>query len=169
MNTYEVILKNDLGFLHANYVALTKSGKALHLRIGECNCGKRSCNCTEEFTIPIGLILNYEEGSSYTLAPKVKPKKVKYNLSDQYYRGIKLNLIHRDYKYDKAKRYILNGTNQNVWIPNRHLLENGTLLSGQDIDYVFRKSQRQLELAGYTGPIPGIKRTSSYHHTGLFA
>ena len=30
----------------------------------------------------------------------------------------------------------------------------------QNIDYIFRKAQRQLELAGITYAIPGIKRRS---------
>ena len=59
-----------------------------------------------------------------------------------------------------AKRYTLGGTNQNVWIPNKHLEQDGTIKEGENIDYVFRKSQRQLELAGYTDAIPGIKRRS---------
>ena len=58
----------------------------------------------------------------------------------------------------KAKRFIINHTNQNVWIPNKHLKEDGTIKEMEDIDYVFRKSVRQLELAGITQEIVGIKR-----------
>ena len=76
----------------------------------------------------------------------------------QFYKGIKLGLIKRNYKGYSAKRFTLNGTNQNVWIPNKHLENNGAIKEGENIDYVFRKSQRQLELAGYTHPIIGIKR-----------
>jgi hypothetical protein len=97
------------------------------------------------------------------------------NLSNQYYKGICLRLIKRNYDGYKARRYLLipygkdrhQGKNpsqlsdiQNVWIPNKHLEEDGTIRPSQDLDYVFRKSQRQLELAGYTGAIPGIKRES---------
>lgn len=82
------------------------------------------------------------------------------NLTPQIYKGIKLQQIKRGYGDRKARRYTLNDTNQNVWIPLKHLLEDGTIRDGEDIDYVFRKAQRQLELAGYTGPIPGIKRRS---------
>ncbi len=78
----------------------------------------------------------------------------------QYYKGIRLQLINRNYKGRKAKRFTLGGTNQNVWIPNKHLDQDGQIFDGEDIDYVFRKAQRQLELAGYTEPIPGIKRRS---------
>jgi hypothetical protein len=82
------------------------------------------------------------------------------NCKVQYYKGIALSLINRNYNGYMAKRYLLNFTNQNVWIPNKHLLEDGTIKDGEDLDYVFRKAQRQLELAGYLGPIIGIKRRS---------
>lgn len=66
------------------------------------------------------------------------------------YKGVHLKLIKRkDYPYQKAKRFTLNNTNQNVWIPNKHLEEDGSLRVGQNIDYVFRKAKRQLEIAGY--------------------
>ena len=74
------------------------------------------------------------------------------NYKTQYYKGIPLNLISRKYKNMKAKRFIINHTNQNVWIPNKHIKEE------ENIDYVFRKSVRQLELAGITQAIVGIKR-----------
>ncbi|MED1801338.1 hypothetical protein [Brevibacillus porteri] len=76
----------------------------------------------------------------------------------QYYKGIKLQLIRRNYTGYAAKRFTLNGTNQNVWIPCKHLHDDGRLKENEDIDYVFRKAQRQLELAGYTEPIQGIKK-----------
>jgi hypothetical protein len=78
----------------------------------------------------------------------------------QFYKGIKLELIKRNYKGYAAKRFTLNGTNQNVWIPNKHLEINGRIKEGENLDYVFRKAQRQLELAGYIEPIIGIKRKS---------
>lgn len=75
--------------------------------------------------------------------------KVDVNTKDQYYKGIRLNCIaRRDYKSMKAKRFIINGTEQNVWIPNKHLEEDGTIKSGENIDYVFFKAKRQCELAG---------------------
>lgn len=67
------------------------------------------------------------------------------NYSTQYYKGIPLNLIKRKYDGRKAKRYTINHTNQNVWIPNKHLSDDGTIKSGEDIDYVFCK--RKLEIA----------------------
>ena len=78
----------------------------------------------------------------------------------QYYKGIKLQLIKRNYKGYSAKRFTLNGTNQNVWIPNKHLDSDGRIKEGENIDYIFRKAKRQLELAGYTEAIVGIKRRS---------
>ncbi|MED2932803.1 hypothetical protein P4308_11855 [Bacillus wiedmannii] len=80
------------------------------------------------------------------------------NTAVQFYKGIKLQLINRNYKRFSAKRYTLGGTNQNVWIPNKHLRPDGVIKENENIDYVFRKAQRQLELAGYTEPIIGIKR-----------
>ncbi len=78
----------------------------------------------------------------------------------QYYKGIKLQLIDRKYGDRKAKRFTINGTNQNVWIPNKHLSEDGVIKTGENIDYVFRKAKRQLELAGVTWAIKGIKTKS---------
>lgn len=71
-----------------------------------------------------------------------------------------MELIKRNYRGYKAKRFTLGGTNQNVWIPIKHLEEDGRIKEGEDIDYVFRKAQRQLELAGYVQAIVGIKRRS---------
>lgn len=93
-----------------------------------------------------------------------KPDNTKYNYVVQVYKGIKLQLIQRkDYLYKDAKRFLIlphthtGLTNQNVWIPNKHLMEDGTILPGENIDYVFRRAQRQLQLASYTHRIPGIK------------
>lgn len=78
-----------------------------------------------------------------------------------YYKGIRLALIPRkDYKHKQAKRFTLNGTNQNVWIPNKHLEPSGKLREGENIDYVLRRAQRQLELAGVVEAVPGIKRAT---------
>lgn len=80
------------------------------------------------------------------------------NTEMQYYKGIPLKLIERKYGTRKAKRFTINGTNQNVWIPNKHLLDDGTIKDGENIDYVFRKAKRQLEIAGIAQAIQGIKR-----------
>lgn len=76
---------------------------------------------------------------------------MKLNTQVQYYKGIPIQLIVRNYSSYNAKRYTINGTNQNVWIPNKHLREDGTLKVGHNIDYVFRRSKNQCKIAGITG------------------
>lgn len=71
------------------------------------------------------------------------------NFNIQYYKGLPLRLIDRNYTNYKAKRYVMNETNQNVWIPNKHLEDDGTIKENEDIDYVFTKSKKQLKYAGY--------------------
>ena len=80
----------------------------------------------------------------------------KYNTGTQYYKGIPVELIVReDYGYYKAKRFKINGSNQNVWIPNCYLEDDGTIKANINIDFVFRKSVIQLNKAvvftDYTG------------------
>ncbi len=76
----------------------------------------------------------------------------------QCYKGIRLQLIDREYGSRNAMRFTINGTNQNVWIPNKHLSDNGDIKAGENIDYVLRRAKRQLEIAGVTQAIQGIKR-----------
>ena len=82
------------------------------------------------------------------------------NYEMQYYKGISLNLISRKYGNRKAKQFVINHTNQNVWIPNKHLKEDGTIKQTENIDYVFRGSINQLRIAGITQSIPRITKTS---------
>lgn len=70
------------------------------------------------------------------------------NYKTQYYKEIPLNLVNRKYANMKAKRYVINHTNQNVWIPNKHLTDDGTIKPTENIDCVFRTAKRKLELAG---------------------
>lgn len=73
------------------------------------------------------------------------------NTETQYYKGVPLRLIERnDYAYKKAKRFIINNTNQNVWIPNKHLLEDGTIRKNTNLDYIICKAriQNKLKYAG---------------------
>jgi len=95
-------------------------------------------------------------------------KAVKMSLI-QHYKGIRLQLIKRNYKGYSAKRFTLGGTNQNVWIPNKHIEPDGRIKKGENIDYVFRKAQRKLELAGYTESIIGIKRRSAIQGGDTYA
>lgn len=83
--------------------------------------------------------------------------KPKYNTSTQNYKGIPICLILRNYGDRAAYRFTINNTSQNVWIPKKHLLDDGTLKEGEDIDYVFRKAQNQLKYAGVWAAIKGIK------------
>ena len=70
------------------------------------------------------------------------------NLETQYYHQIPLNLINRKYGDRKAKRFVINHTNQNVWIPNKHLLPDGTIKTRENLNFIFSRAKRQLELAG---------------------
>lgn len=78
----------------------------------------------------------------------------------QLYKGIPLRLIDRNYDGYGAMRFTINGTNQNIWIPAKHLDAAGRLKPNENIDYVFRSAARQLEYAGITQAIPGIKRAN---------
>jgi len=74
---------------------------------------------------------------------------MQYNCELQHYKGIPLRLIHRKYNDMKAKRFVINETNQNVWIPNKHLEEDGTIKQGENLEYIFLKAHNQLKIAGY--------------------
>lgn len=65
---------------------------------------------------------------------------MRYNTKTQYYHGIPLTLIVRkSYGYMNAKRFTLYGTNQNIWIPNCYLLEDGTIKNGVNLNWIFNK------------------------------
>lgn len=75
----------------------------------------------------------------------------KYNTEIQMYKNVPLQLIvytENHFAKLKAKRFTINGTNQNIWIPNVYLEPDGTLKENINIDFIFYKSARQLELAG---------------------
>lgn len=69
-----------------------------------------------------------------------------YNYDIQYYNKIPLRLIKRNYKNYKAKRYVINETNQNIWIPNSYLLQDGTIKVGVNLDFIFKKKAQQNKL-----------------------
>lgn len=76
---------------------------------------------------------------------------MKRNLSTQYYKGIPLRLINRqNYRSRNAKRFIINETNQNIWIPSIYLDKTGTIKNDVDLDWIFktRYVQNKLKLAG---------------------
>ncbi|WNW25110.1 hypothetical protein RS399_04125 [Bacillus inaquosorum] len=84
---------------------------------------------------------------------------MKLNTEQQSYNGIPLRLIKRNYKQYKAKRFLINDTNQNVWIPNKHLEQDGTIKKGENLDYIFRKSHRKLEIAS----VPNVRRSNQHN------
>lgn len=47
-----------------------------------------------------------------------------------------------------ASRFSINETNQNLWIPNKHLDENGNIKLGQNIDYVIVQARSQIKHSG---------------------
>ena len=83
--------------------------------------------------------------------PKNSKEYNKYNTGTQMYKNVPLQLIvytENHFAKLKAKRFTINGTNQNIWIPNVYLEPDGTLKENINIDFIFYKSARQLELAG---------------------
>jgi len=48
----------------------------------------------------------------------------------------------------RASRFSINETNQNLWIPNKHLDDNGLIKAGQNIDYVIVSSHNQIRCSG---------------------
>ena len=71
-----------------------------------------------------------------------------YNTKTQYYKNIPLKLIkYTDAHFArlKAKRFMLGNPkyNQNIWIPNVFLEQDGTLKSDINIDFIFRKAYQQ--------------------------
>ncbi len=72
------------------------------------------------------------------------------NFETQYYKGIPLTQIDRGYGQAKARRFTINHTNQNCWIPLKHLEPDGTIKPNQDIDYVIIGNKHQFKFAGVT-------------------
>lgn len=73
---------------------------------------------------------------------------VQRNFNIQYYKGIPLQQIDRGYGNAKARRFTINHTNQNCWIPCKHLEVDGTIKPNQDIDYVIIQGKSQFKKAG---------------------
>jgi hypothetical protein len=67
------------------------------------------------------------------------------NYNIQYYNELPLRLIKRNYTGYKAFRFIINETNQNLWIPKKHCSEDGTIDS--NIDYIIKKNYNQINIA----------------------
>ncbi|MFS7438480.1 hypothetical protein [Carnobacterium maltaromaticum] len=74
---------------------------------------------------------------------------IERNFNMQFYKGIPLQQIDRGYGKAKARRFTMNNTRWNVWIPIKHLELDGTIKPNQDIDYVFASSKAALNKAGF--------------------
>lgn len=84
-------------------------------------------------------------------------QSTQFNTSLQYYKGVPLRLIPRqDYHAHDAKRYVINDTNQNLWIPNKHLSSDGTIRQGHDLDYILAQAHNQIRI-GMSGPVHRIE------------
>ncbi|AAS91585.1 hypothetical protein [Staphylococcus phage 812] len=83
----------------------------------------------------------------------IHDKKDSYNSTNrnfdiQYYKGIPLQQIDRGYGQARARRFTINNTNQNIWIPMTYLKPNGTLKNNIDIDWILVKEKCSLKKAG---------------------
>lgn len=59
------------------------------------------------------------------------------NLTPQHYKNFILTLMGLGQITDKAARFRLFGTSQNVWIPRKHLDETFTIKDRENLDYIF--------------------------------
>lgn len=57
-----------------------------------------------------------------------------YNFNSQPYDKYSLRLVDRDYSSKRAKEYEVIGYNMTVWIPDFHLMSDGTLKEGRNLD-----------------------------------
>ncbi|MGL5345727.1 MAG: hypothetical protein ACRDA3_00080 [Peptostreptococcaceae bacterium] len=73
------------------------------------------------------------------------------NYEMQIIKGIPLRLIKRNYKNVKAKRFAINNTNQNIWIPNTCLEKDGTIISDK-VDWIINSNE-----AMYKCKLAGVK------------
>jgi hypothetical protein len=81
------------------------------------------------------------------------------NTNLQFYKTVPLRqIVRKDYHTLKARRFLMNDTNQNVWIPCRCLEMDGTIKPNVNIDFIFMKSKRKFELAGISEVYKQFKR-----------
>lgn len=84
---------------------------------------------------------------------------ITYNDGVQDYKGVRLKLIvytPEHFARLKAKRFLIldchdRPSGQNLWIPNRFLLDDGTINPARNLDWIFRKDENRhkLALAGF--------------------
>lgn len=92
-----------------------------------------------------------------------------YDTNTQYYHDIPLTLIpKKDYLRKNAKRFVINHTNQNVWIPNKHLNERGQIKPGENLDYIFQNAQYQLWYAGIFKLSESFFKKSEFRQKGAW-
>jgi hypothetical protein len=69
------------------------------------------------------------------------------NIETQTIFGVRLRLIERNYRGYQAKRYTLFNTNQNVWIPNTCLSEDGTIINTKKAKFFVCQNIKQILIA----------------------
>ena len=69
------------------------------------------------------------------------------NLQPQRYKHFEITLMGYNHITEKAARFRLFGTRQNIWIPRKHLDESMTIKPGERIDYVFCSPEGASKLA----------------------
>ena len=78
-----------------------------------------------------------------------KREYTKYNTDVQFYKGIPVRLIvytEKHFARLNAKRFTLNHSSQNIWIPNCYLNNDGTIKADANIDFIFVQAYRQHKL-----------------------
>ena len=78
-----------------------------------------------------------------------KKKYTKYNTDVQFYKEIPVRLIvytEEHFARLNAKRFTINHTSQNIWIPNSYLEPDGTIKLDADIDFIFKQAYLQKKL-----------------------
>lgn len=119
-------------------MALKRSKRKNRCNREERKCSIDTCPCHE---CKIWMI-NGSCPKSCENKKKVKCKfeeglHMELNLSPQSYKQYTFTLMARpDYGIKKAKRFRINNSYQNVWIPNKHLEADGTIKQGENIDYI---------------------------------
>lgn len=67
--------------------------------------------------------------------------RTEMNYKLQVYKGIPIQLLNRKYGNRRAHKFSVNCSDQTIWILKKHLLEDGTIKVGEDIDYVFKMAR----------------------------
>lgn len=76
-----------------------------------------------------------------------KSQITELNLQPQHYRNFVVTLMGLGSITDKAARFRLFGTRQNIWIPTKHLDKSFSIKAGENLDYVFSSREVANKLA----------------------